>query len=191
MTAPPELVVAEYQSLRAEILQNQQVRLIVLGLVLGVFGTATGIALSAEHQSDRGVMLPGLVALVLLLITAAVHLTSVLTQRIDMLSGYIRQFIERPHGDLWETRWTEQRRNLKAAGTRDTDLPLGTSKALAHIYLALIIGTVVVYVAAGGYHDAVRGLLVIPTLLGAAVVTRDLHQRRSPRWANPFEAGSG
>jgi peptidoglycan/LPS O-acetylase OafA/YrhL len=158
----------------------------VLGFSFTFAAALDGFVLDHTAASDDtcDLFAPALIGLALLLIAAAVHLTTVLTQRIDLLAGYNKKFLEPVLGMGWEARWREHRESFKRGGGR---LPLGTSKALSYYYVTLIIAELGVYVAADGHECPERLPVVLVPALLALILAGDLHQRWSQRWVTPFD----
>jgi hypothetical protein len=187
---PDALVVAEYQSLRAEILQAQQTRALLLGFSLAATGTLSGLALGYGNRGgDCNLLVPGVVAFALVLIAVAANFTAVLTQRIDLLSGYIRRDIEGRYRErpMWETVWTAVRRRRSSDVDWVGRLPMGTSKAYAFYYGVLTLGTLGEYFLANGWRCLARLPIVVVPLLVALYVCGDLHERWRRSWVNPLE----
>jgi hypothetical protein len=185
---PIELTVAEYSALRAEILQAQQARMVVLGLIVTMLSAVSGLVLgNADKTAATTMLTPGLVAFALLIVAIGVHFTSVLTRHMDMLGGYIRVHIEGSYeGDMWETVWTKHRQSLAGNRKREGKLPLGQSKVYALTYGALIAGVVVEYLIAEHHGSFLRALLVVVPAVIAAALATDLYIRRGARWQNPL-----
>jgi hypothetical protein len=167
-----ESPVEEYKDLRAEILQSQQTRALALGFTFTALGVVAGIALASDNRQDQA-LVAGVLALGALLICAALHLTTVLTQRIDRLSDYIKTHLEPRLGYGWESAWGSYRDRIGAAQwrpfgrwTKPTG-PLGTSKPLAVYYLVLILADVASFAAAAN-HPSVWAVIVVlvPDALG-------------------------
>jgi hypothetical protein len=141
MTDDP--AVDEYKDLRAELLQSQQTRTLVLAFTFTALGVLAGVALAKDNRDDTTLVTAAL-TFAALLICASLYLTTVLTQRIDRLSEYIRKRLESRLGFGWESDWATYRAVLGEAQVRPLaklvkpKLPLGTSKPLAGFYLVLV-----------------------------------------------------
>jgi hypothetical protein len=167
----------EYKDLRAEMLQSQQTRILILGFSFTLVAAFSGIALGqGDGQPPRDDVVTGLMALGQLLVAAAVQLTTVLTQRIDLQSQYIRRHLE---GELkfgWETDWAEYRNKMKRYLGRG-NLPLGTSKPLSFSYAVLLGADLLVYFIVAQAPDAVEMVLVFVSAAIAAYFTANLYWR--------------
>lgn len=174
--------IEEYKSLRQEIMSRQNARLLILGFTVTVIGTILGLTLREEisFRQNFNHYAFALIAFAIAVIITALVLTIHHTQQIDVISGYIRRFIEpNVEGLCWETRWTRYRESMRSK--RSSALPLGTSKPLAVFYGVLTIGTFLLSLVIGLRWFPDRALLfglMLLSLSGSA----DLYLRRTKGW---------
>jgi hypothetical protein len=125
-------------------MKRQEARLAILGFTVAAVGTVIGLILNKSSNNNDFYFNFALTISALALVITSLFLTVHHTQQIDIISSYIRKYIE-PNvcGILWETRWTKYREILKST-PKSIGLPLGTSKPLAFYYgfLTLSIYTV-------------------------------------------------
>jgi hypothetical protein len=184
--APEALRVAEFVSLRAEILQAQQTRGVVLALAFTTLGVTATLgshgAVGNKHDAGTAVALS---TFSLLVASAAVHFTAILTLRIDVIATYIRRFVEAPYGGLWEARWKEA---LQGKRTPRSWLrpPLATSKGYAVYYCLLAIGGAGEFWVSGG--SSKPWLFAVPCvpLAIALLLCHDLYFKRRISWPDPL-----
>jgi hypothetical protein len=173
-----EARLAEYESLREEILQRQQARLWILGFTVATLGLMLGIAAGVSLSKDSPRLWVGLLYVAQLILAASIAMTIHQTRAIDLLAGYLRAFVEPNTGLAWETSWQNYR---KSQPRRGSQLPLGTSKLLAAYYLALQLGLALVGVSIGVHKTGWSiglALLALATILGIY----DLYARQTPGW---------
>jgi hypothetical protein len=168
----------EYRAIRAEISQEQQARLFILGFVFTATGVVGGTVLGSQ-QDRLYLLVPGL-AFLQLLVAQAVLLTTAYTRRIDIKAAYIRQILESTVPTLrYETMWDAYRRADRPFGRG----VLGTSRALSQIYGLLAAALLI---AAGLFNVIVpvqvSSLALIA--LGALdfLLIADLYFRLFPWW---------
>ena len=125
----------EYNSLRAEIMKRQDARLYIAGFTMAAIGTILGLTLREGYSPighDSNYYIAALVSFALIALNAALILTIQYTQQIDIISAYIRKFIEpKITGMGWETRWTLYRKKKREKDPSFFDFPWGTSRSLA------------------------------------------------------------
>lgn len=161
--------VDEYKDLRAEILQSQQIRWLVLGFTFTALGVLGGIALARANRGDQD-LIAGALGFAALVICAAGYLTTVLTQRIDRLADYIQAHLEPQLGYGWESEWRKYRARVGKMQWRPLvrwlrpTLPLGTSKPLAVYYFALAAADGAAY-AAAAKDPPLWGIVVVGSLV--------------------------
>jgi hypothetical protein len=180
-----QLLVAEYTALRAEILQAQQTRGVILVLAFATLGvTATlGSQYDANHQG-LPVTAVALSTFSLLVVSAGLHFTAILTLRIDVIATYIRLFVEKPLGGMWETRWKEALEHM-VPNSSWTDPPLATSRGYALYYGLMALGGAGEFWITGGTQEP--WLFGIP--LGPFVILiflcHSLYTKRRRGWPDP------
>jgi nicotinamide riboside transporter PnuC len=180
---PEELTVAEYTALRAEILQAQQARMVVLGLIVTLLSGVSSLVLTRTGETTATSSISGLVAFALLTLAIGIHFTGVLTRHMDTMGAYIRVYIEgRYEGAMWETVWTRHRQAHQAARKPRSKLPLGQSKVYALFYGALVIAMVVEYFIADDHESPIRIAIVAVPAIAALVLAADLYLRRWAAW---------
>jgi hypothetical protein len=178
-----EHAIDEYRDLRAELLQSQQTRIQVLAFTFAGTTALSGVVLNAE--GGECALTTGLMVFALLLLAAAIQLTTVLTQRIDLLADFISARLENQLEFKWESDWRAYRERMGARGSGR--LPLGTSKALANFYFVLaFVDTGVYFVSADEGCLAGAPLVVIPAGL-AVYLALDLRLRWSRGWTGLYE----
>ncbi|GAI26022.1 unnamed protein product, partial [marine sediment metagenome] len=86
----------EYKLLRTEILESQNARLYILGFIVAAIGTILGFALrdNVSIGQELNWYVLALVSFALVMLNAALILTIHYTQQIDVISAYLRKFIE-------------------------------------------------------------------------------------------------
>jgi O-antigen/teichoic acid export membrane protein len=142
----------EFKDLRTELFAAQQTRFLALGFTLTALGVLTGVALAEDHRDDQD-LVAGVLCFGALLICTALHLTTVLTQRIDRLADYIKAELEPTLGHRWESKWRGYRGDVGAAQfprflrVFKPALPLGTSKPLAMYYIVFTLAILATFAA--------------------------------------------
>ncbi len=116
------------------------------------------------------------------MIIAALVLTTHHTHQIDVISAYIRKFIEpKVVGLGWEShraRYRETKRsNPKAGG-----LPLGTSKPLAVYYALLTISIYLVTFVTGLYHHRFALIFISILAVCSLACSYDLYKQKTKGW---------
>jgi hypothetical protein len=185
---PEQLLIAEYTALRAEILQAQQTRGVVLALAFTTLGVTATLG-SHELAGHKGVAATAvaLSTFSLLVASAAVHFTAILTLRIDLIATYIRQFIEGPYGGLWETRWKEA---LSRSAVKSTWLgpPLATSRGYAVYYALLALGGAGEFWVTGGNSQPWLFVIPLTPFSIAILLCHNLYTKRRAGWPDPMSA---
>ena len=179
-----DALLEEYKSLREEVLKRQDARLYILGFTLAAIGTIIGFALNEKDitrfEFDGYIL--ALVTLALIILNAALILTIQYTQQIDIISSYIRKYIESKITEIgWETRWTHYR-NLKKCNPKSAGLPLGTSKPLALFYALLTAS--VYYIASISKVNKFQIAFAIVSVLAifSFFFSYDLYMRKTKGW---------
>ena len=178
------MLIEEYKSLRDEILKRESTRYIVLAFTITAVGTVIGTTLADRSASAQGTDYRtfALTAFALLLIIAALMLTRCLTQQMDLISGYIRTFIEEEmKGFRWESLLLRYRQMKRRKGSEHS-LPMGTSKPLTYYYVIL---TLLVYglALAAGLHRCWYAIGLLSVLAaGSCWYAYDLYFRKTKGW---------
>jgi hypothetical protein len=176
---------AEYESLRTEILKRQAAREVVLKLTVGALAAILGILLHYDQPGAAGSYSASaalLLGLSFVLILGAVLFTTHHTQQIDVISGFIRSFIEpKLPGISWESRWTKLRSAIKAGSLKST-LPMGTSKFFARYYLLLTLGIYGLSIMFQVLTNLWAGAILTALFLACLVAEHDLFARWSKGW---------
>lgn len=174
----------EYKSLREEIMRKQHARLYILAFTVAGIGTVTGVVLKGGLVIVQGLnyCALALISFALGMLIVALLLTIHHTQQIDLISAYIRTFIEpNVNGLRWESRWTcyreSKRSNPKAGG-----LPLGMSKPLALYYSFLTIAVCFVSFAVGLHHHLPALILISALATVSLACSFDLWKRKTKGW---------
>ena len=184
-TAPESLRVAEFSALRAEILQAQQTRGVILALAFTTLGVSA--TLGSQYASGREDVAGVAVALStfsLLVASAALHFTSILTLRIDSIATYIRDFVEKPYGGLWETRWGEALASTPKLPRLHP--PLATSRGYAIYYALLAAGGAGEFWMTGGDSQPLLFLVPLVPFSIAMLLSHNLYTKRRGGWSDPM-----
>lgn len=187
--ADKDVLLAEYKSLRDEIMKRQDHRLLILAFTITGSGSVIGLTLgkATDIASPVKLLTFALISFVLAVIIAAILLTIQITQQIDVISSYIRKFIEpQLDGMGWEIRWQSYRES-KRRSSDSSGLPLGTSKPLAIFYSFLTIAIYSLSYAAGinqNISEIVFLSLLAIVPLGCAY---NLYKRKSKGWRIGWE----
>lgn len=178
----------EYKSLRTEILERQNTRLHILGFTMAAIGTILGFALrdNVSIGQELNWYVFALVSFALVILNAALILTIQHTQQIDVISAYIRKFIEPKIGIGWETRWTRYR-ELKKSGKRSSGLPLGTSKPLTLFYAFMTLAVYSVAFVTNLYRYPLALILVTILVVSSLMCSYDLYKRKTKGWKINWE----
>jgi hypothetical protein len=177
-------LIEEYKLLREEIMRRQYARLVVLGFTVAGIGTVIGLTLGNNSVAVQGLnyYALALISFALAMLTAALLLTIHHTQQIDIISAYIRKYIEpKVSGIQWESRWTRYRESMHS-NPKACGLPLGTSKPLAFYYGFL---TAAVYSVSfvTGLHNYLPALTVVSILaIISLACSFDLYKRKTKGW---------
>lgn len=175
--AAKEGLLAEYASLRQEILKRQDARLATLGYSVTAVGAVIGFSFKPAPQGAQmfdyfAFVLTGFAFVVII---GALLLTVQNTQQMDALAKYIREAVEPGLGMGWETWWARYR---KSYGMR-----LGTSRALALYYAVLTTGIYGVTLLAGLYLYLPALLILTALAVVSLAFCFDLSERKSRAWA--------
>lgn len=177
-----EAQIEEYKSLRQEIMSRQNARLLIMGFTIAAIGTILGLTLQEGISLDLNYYAFALITFAIVIVIAALVLTIHHTQQIDVISAYIRKFIEpKVMGLGWETHWTRYRES-KQSDPKTGGLPLGTSKPLALYYAFLTISVYSVAFVIGFYRHWVALTLVSILALCSIVCSYDLYKRKTKGW---------
>lgn len=182
-------VVEEYKSLRQEIMKRQSARQVVLGFTVTGIGAVIRATLGHDLAPPQGFhwYALALVSFALMIIIAALLLTIHHTQQIDVISGYIRRFIEpNVKGLRWESRWTRYRESVRSR-RKGSSLPLGTSKPLALFYGSLIVGTFSLCFVTGLHHSFAALCWLVGLMLFSLSLSANLYLRRTKSWKINWE----
>ncbi len=179
----------EYRSLRDEIMKRQEARQLTIGFTVTAVATTTGLSLSGIAPNIEGpnLFVLALVGLALALVVAALLLTIHHTQHIDLMSTYIRHFVESEiPGIRWESRWTLYRKASRSK-LSGGGLPMGTSKPLAFFYALMTLADFSVLFVTGLYSY----WYAISVLSGLALLSLslsfDLYFRKSRGWKTRWD----
>lgn len=168
----------EYNSLRAEIMKRQDTRLHIAGFTMAAIGTILGFILRGGtpigHDSNY---IAALVSFALIVLNAALILTIQYTQQIDIISAYIRKFIEpKISGMGWETRWTLYRKKKREKDPSFFDFPWSTSQSLALFYAFLTVTVCFVVLVRSLYHHPFI-ILVLILATSSFILSYDLFKK--------------
>jgi hypothetical protein len=175
---------AEYQTLRKEISETKNVRVLALGFALAFVGTAVDKVAGPQGTSVAGACL--------LVIAMALGLTIHTTQAIKVVSAYLRLYVEPTGlGPMWETRLKEHR-DRAVRDWRTRVLSGGYSKTLAIAYLVIGVGVDWAWwCGSGRTAQELLGVGVLSALV--AIVALDLYFEKSSgwkiMWPNPEVSG--
>lgn len=178
-------ILAEYESLRTEIMKRQEARLSILAFTLAVVGTILGISFQGSSPFVLNSYLPvALGIFALIVIIAALALTVQYTQQNKAMTGYIRKYIE-PEIPLmaYETRWKKYR-ILK--GKTSFIFPLTTSRALSITYILLTSAVCLVITFPAFGLDSFNCTLALSTIFvfsfSAYGLALDLFLKKTKGW---------
>jgi len=173
----------EYNSLRAEIMKRQDARLYIAGFTMAAIGTILGFTLreGTSFGHDSNYYIAALVSFALIVLNAALFLTIQYTQQIDIISAYIRKFIEpKISGMGWETRWKLYRKKKGEKDPSFFDFPWGTSRSLALFYAFLTVAVCFVVFVRSLYHPFI--ILVLILVTSSFILSYDLFKKKSKGW---------
>ena len=179
-----KFLIEEYNSLRSEVLKQQEVRYVVLGFTVTAVGVLLAQAIKQDIVLAKGpnIMALSMMGYAFVIIISAALVASHHTQNIDRLAGYIREFIEPEIPEIkWETRWhfyRESHRKLVKQGR----LPFGTSKCLAVYYSLLTLAVAVSCVALGAFTCWTFAIIVSVLFILSGIVISDLYFRWTGDW---------
>ena len=176
--------IEEYRSLRQEIMNRQNARFLILGFTIAAIGTILGATLREEifPGQQLNYYTFALISFALIIVIAASVLTIHHTQQIEVISAYIRKFIEpKVVGLGWESRWTRYR-EAKRSNPKAGGLPLGTSKPLAVYYALLTISIYLVTFVIGLYHHWFALIFVSILAVCSLTCSYDLYKRKTKGW---------
>ncbi|KPK65393.1 MAG: hypothetical protein AMK73_03110 [Planctomycetes bacterium SM23_32] len=178
-----EGMLAEYGSLREEIMRRQQARLLILGFTLAGVGAVLGVALGSDSSTSPELdhVVFGLTGWGVLLVNGALMLTIYHTQAIERIAAYIRTFIEpEVDGLQWETRWAAFRQGRGAR--RIPALPMGLSRPLAVFYALLSLAMYATAFSGGLQFSWVAMVLASSLEVTSLLLAADLYVWRSRNW---------
>lgn len=183
-----QAMLAEYQTLREEIFLRQDARHKILGFTVAGTGAVLGVTLRLPPNGGVNYMALALIGFGLVSVAAAVLLTIHHTQQTNLISSYIRKFLE-PHmeGLNWETRWTHYRGEISGKSRLGGSPTLGMAKPLATYYAVLIAGLYAALFAVRlDDHLLSFALLTLLGLLGLASCVR-LYRTKARAWSLAWE----
>lgn len=182
-------IVEEYKSLRQEIMKRQSARQVVLGFTVTGVGAVIKATLGHDLTPLQGFhwYALALISFALVIIIAALLLTIHHTQQIDVISGYIRKFIEpNVKGLRWESRWTRYRESVRSR-RKGSSLPLGTSKPLALFYSCLIVGIFSLCFVTGLHRSLAALCWLVGLMLFSLSLSANLYLRRTKGWKTKWD----
>lgn len=177
-------IIEEYKYLREEITRRQDARLVILGFTVTGVGTVIGLTLGNPSVTNQGINYYALtlISFALVILIAALLITIHHTQQIDVISAYIKKYIEpNVSGIKWESRWTYYREVIRS-NPKTGGLPLGTSKPLS-LYYGFI--TIAVYSISfvTGLHTYWYTLTTVSLLAMVSLACSfDLYKRKTKGW---------
>ncbi len=180
----------EYNSLRNEIMKRQDARLYILAFTMAVVGTILGISFQDSAFIRGNSYLPsalGIFALVVIL--AAIELTTSNTQQNHFIATYIRTYIE-PNVPMmrYETRWRKYC-ELKRAD-RFSVFPMSASRSLSITYVLLTasVCSIVAYqVAVLQSYVSIFVLIVILLATCCIILSVDLFFQKTRGWKDDLD----
>lgn len=179
-----DLLMDEYKSLREEILRKQDARLFILGFTIAAVGTIIGFSFKEKDiigfELDDYIL--ALVSFALIILNAALILTIQYTQQIDIISSYIRKYIESENDEIkWETRWTYYR-ILKKSNPKSVGLPLGTSRPLALFYTLLTSSVYNIALVSNVNKFTINFIVLSILAIFSFFFSFDLYARKTKGW---------
>ena len=165
-------------------MNRQNARFLILGFTIAAIGTVLGVTLREGISLGQGLNYYAfaLISFALMLIIAALVLTIHHTQQIDVISAYIRKFIEsKVVGLSWESHWTHYR-EVKRSNPKAGGLPLGTSKPLAVYYALLTISIYLVTFVTCLYHHWFAFIFISILAVCSLACSYDLYKRKTKGW---------
>ena len=173
-----QCLLEEYKSLRSEILKRIDSRLYILYITIAIIGAILGFSLKdGVSVMQNTYLLTVLMCFSLIVIIAALIVTTQYTQQIMTMASYIIKYIEPEEKGLglhYETRLEQlryMRRQEREKGNRllrELKLPLTSSDALALFYFLLTISVdaVAIYSAyfLSGLYDSLVAFIVVALL---------------------------
>jgi hypothetical protein len=178
----PNGYLLEYESLRSEIMKRQQARELILGVTMAALGVILGQLFSNQNVTNCSIQDIErsfiLLCVGFLFIFGAVIFTVHHTQQMDVISGFIRTYIEpNVEGILWESKWTLLRQS-DTNKLLKSKLPLGTSKYFAGYYLILTVSLVLIAVLLNIFCKLWMASLISIFAGGCICAEYYLHSRR-------------
>lgn len=175
----------EYKTLRAEILNHQnmtiklfQFTIVALGGILGVLGLFLRFN-SGNLEPDtisKYVLIFSTFGIIV--IDASLFYSISIGKQMDVIAAYIRKYIESKIGDLnWETRWEKY---------RDNELPTITRRMSISIYYLLLALSLTLIGLSGGINLGniyFRIIFLVSFVFFMAIFLFSL-KRSEPKWDN-------
>ncbi len=172
-------ILAEYRSLRQEISEFKNVRMVALGFTLAFVG-----GVIAQISTGNGTPAAGAC---LLVVATALGLSVHCTRGIDNAGGYLRRYIEPEFMGLgWETRFQRYRLHRTRFGV----LGGGFSKPLALTYVSVVAAVDWDWLSFGRTVGA-DGVAMALLTGGCLALAGDLYLRRTSGWKMDWSLWDG